>query len=170
MSSSRALATSRETLWQSPETADERSGVRRIAAIVGDAARSWEEENRRDEAAEVAMFEWDLFLAELDPARTPRAYANATAAGAARGVGAEALFGPSLAEEQAWTERRPRRAKVQAAGRLLIGGAFVGMLAITAMPAGSDAIASWLTMGHHDQARAQVAEMTHRLTSARGGR
>ena len=159
----RAHASSLATFGHRAESADESSGVHRIVGSLADARRSWEEEDLRDEAAEAAIFEWQMFLDEMATAPHEDVIATAAIEAPETRDGGE-LFTPSEEdEERAWTEGEPRRARVRAVGRLLVAGAFLGMLGIAAIPAGSDVLASWLTMGHRDQARTQVAEMTQRV-------
>jgi hypothetical protein len=167
----RAHALSAETFV---DRHDEQSGVRRIGGADLDAQRLWDEANLRDEAAELAMFEWHMFLTELapPPAEAPSAPEALAAPEAPAAVIAPVPrrhavdpLAPSPDEVRAWQDGAPRRARIRALGRALFAGAFLGMLGIAATPAGSDAIASFVTMGHRAEMRAQVALLEHRVVA-----
>jgi hypothetical protein len=146
-------------------TSDEPSGIRPIPAGLDEARRAWEQEDRIEEAAELAMFEWHLFLTELDPAPVASvasvalvalvapALADADAAGQRVAPPAEIEEAPALSAPPA---SRAPRASARRGAWVVIAVLYAGLVAVAATRPGSDALASWLTMGHAGAVRQAV--------------
>jgi hypothetical protein len=74
----------------------------------------------------------------------------------------EELWPNEIAALEAWIERRWRRRIVRTIGYLVLAGVVGAATAIAYTREGSDAIATWLTMGHTYEARAQVSKLLGR--------
>jgi hypothetical protein len=125
---SRALAISPAA----PSSSDEQSGVRYVPRGFAEACALEEKEalRLREEAAELIMFEWHMFLTELEPPVADPIPARA----------------PAARRRAIWP--------------LALGVLYAAMVATAATPTGADAFASALTAGHADQVRHAVHEIT----------
>lgn len=172
---------------RAPRSLDEESGVRPLSQELSNARRAWAEEDRQEEEAAAALFEWELFVKEFHAENaSSKRTASVRAEDPVAVSFAEDPAALSFAEEPLPLVRRrhveasdeatdfdfadesvpmeswARRVWIRRAGVVLVVGLYAAVVEIASTRAGADALASWLTMDHASEVRQEVRQALRR--------